>query len=81
MEVEYLLEADGAIFEAPIASAFLTVAHVSYYSCGDSYNTVHIVSVTWLIYTMYIHICSYMHTNSGLAMLKKLLYLVEVVLL
>ena len=33
VEAEDVLEADGAIFEAPIASALLTVSNVAYYSC------------------------------------------------
>ena len=33
VEAEDVLEADGAIFEAPVASALLTVSHVIYFSC------------------------------------------------
>ena len=38
VKAEDVLEADGAIFEAPVASALLTVSHVFYYSCKKQYQ-------------------------------------------
>ena len=44
VEVKDLLEADGAIFEAPVSSALLTVAHVVQDSCRN--NGIAFTSVT-----------------------------------
>ena len=40
VEAEDVLEADGSIFEAPVASALLTVSHVTYYGCIENNTSV-----------------------------------------
>ena len=54
VEGKDLLEADGAIFEAPVSSALLTVAHVEQMSCMVLYIYIH-VDACVKVYT-----CTYM---------------------
>ena len=96
VEVKDLLEADGAIFEAPVSSALLTVAQVHQFSWMNNgivlYMTLYMtVDTCVLVLYMYIAPLPFskysvqvhvsQHTHWQFAVFEELLYCVEVVLL